>query len=127
VGGAGSRLEESGVDIGEVLDLEDSLGGVGTVFGKTAVHGDTMSLKVLAEQLITATAVEALAAKLRVIGNNTLTNLEALDLGTDSCDDANSFMARNQGELGNEFTLVDVQIGTADTASLDLDLYMHMG
>jgi hypothetical protein len=93
VGGAGSRLEESGVDIGEVLDLEDSLGGVGTVFGKTAVHGDTMSLKVLAEQLITATAVEALAAKLRVIGNNTLTNLEALDLGTDSCDDANSFMA----------------------------------
>jgi hypothetical protein len=113
VGGAGSRLEESGVDIGEVLDLEDSLGyspiwlvaryccwiaaiqhtGVGTVFGKTAVQGDTMSLKVLAEQLITATAVEALAAKLRVIGNNTLTNLEALDLGTDSCDDANSFMA----------------------------------
>jgi hypothetical protein len=52
-----------------------------------------MSLKVLAEQLITATAVEALAAELRVIGNNTLTNLEALDLGTDSRDDANSFMA----------------------------------
>jgi hypothetical protein len=67
--------------------------GVGTVFGKTAVHGDTMSLKVLAEQLITATAVEALAAELRVIGNNTLTNLEALDLGTDSRDDASSFMA----------------------------------
>lgn len=32
---------------------------------------------------------------------------------------------RNQGELGNEFTLVDVQIGTADTASLDFDLYAH--
>jgi hypothetical protein len=26
VGGAGSRLEQRGVDIGEVLDLEDSLG-----------------------------------------------------------------------------------------------------
>lgn len=28
---------------------------------------------------------------------------------------------RNQRELGQEFTLVDVQIGTADTARLDLD------
>lgn len=112
MGGAGSRLEEGSVDIGEVLDLEDSLGysavwlvaryrgwvaaiqhtRVGAVLGKTTVHGDTMSLKVLAEQLITATAVEALAAELRVIGNNTLTNLKALDLGADSRDNANSFV-----------------------------------
>lgn len=52
-----------------------------------------MSLKVLAKQLITATAIEALAAELRVIGNNTLTNLETLDLGADSSDNANSLMA----------------------------------
>jgi hypothetical protein len=80
-----------------------------------------VSLKVLAEQLITATAVEALTAELRVIGNNPFTDLEAFDLGSDGSDNTNSLMARNQGELGNEFTLVDVQIGTADTASLDLD------
>jgi hypothetical protein len=113
VGSAGSRLEESGVNIGEFLDLEDSLGyspvwlvarycgwvaatqhtRVGTVLSKTTIHGDTMSLKVLAKQLITATAIEALAAELRVIGNNTLTNLETLDLGADSSDNANSLMA----------------------------------
>jgi hypothetical protein len=66
---------------------------VGAVLGKTTVHGDTVSFKVLAEQLIAATAVEALAAELRVIGHNTLTNLEALDLGTDSSDNTNSLMA----------------------------------
>ena len=65
--GTGGRLEEGGVDIGEVLDPEDAAscylldwgGGDGfecrwltrisTVFGKPAVHGDTMGLEVLAK------------------------------------------------------------------------------
>lgn len=71
MGGAGGGLEESGIDVGKVLDLEDSaswienlsqysrargvlwisylLTGVGAVFGKTAVHGDTVGLEVLTE------------------------------------------------------------------------------
>lgn len=38
-----------------------------------------MGVEVLAEQLIATTAVEALATELRVICNNTITNLEGLD------------------------------------------------
>lgn len=38
VASAGSRLEEGGIDIGEVVDLEDLSGGVGAVLGKTTVH-----------------------------------------------------------------------------------------
>lgn len=67
MGGARGRLEEGGVDIGEILDLEDAascylsegVGGDGfecqgltrisTVLGKAAVHGDAMGFKVLAK------------------------------------------------------------------------------
>jgi hypothetical protein len=63
------------------------------VFGKTAVHGDTMSFKVLAEQFLTTAAIEAFTAELRVVGNDTVSELETLDLGSNSSNDTNSFMA----------------------------------
>ena len=94
---------------------------ISAVFRKTAIHGDNVRFEVLAEQLIAASAVETFSTKLRVIGNNSVSNVEALDLGTNGSNLSNSLMARNKRESRQEFTLVDVQIGTTDTARLDLD------
>jgi hypothetical protein len=51
-----------------------------------------VGLEVLAEQLLTATAVEAFSTEFRVVGNDTLTDLEALDLGTNSGNNTNSLV-----------------------------------
>lgn len=48
-----------------------------------------------AEQLIAATAVEALAAELGVVGDDTVTDVEALDLGANGGDDTDSFVTGN--------------------------------
>jgi hypothetical protein len=52
-----------------------------------------MGMEVLAEQLIAATAVEALAAELRVVRNDTVADFEAFDLGTHSRNNTDGFMA----------------------------------
>lgn len=97
--GARSRLKESCVDIGQVLDLEDAAGRVGAVLGETAVHGNTVSLEVLAEQLVAAAAVEADAAQLGVVCDHALADLEVLDFGAHGGNDADCFVAGNQREL----------------------------
>ena len=58
-----------------------------------------MSFEVLTEQLISTTTIEAGTAKLGVIGNNTLANLEVFDLGADGSHYADSFMAGDEREL----------------------------
>lgn len=63
------------------------------VFSEASVHGDTVGFEVLAEQLLATTAVEALSTKLRVVGDDTIPDLEALDLGTDGSNDTDGFMA----------------------------------
>jgi hypothetical protein len=52
-----------------------------------------MSMEVLAKQLIPATAVEALAAELRVVRNDTISDFEALDLGTHCRNNTDGFVA----------------------------------
>lgn len=66
VSSAGGGLEEGGINIGEVVDLEDLSSGVGTELGEATIHGDTVCLEMLTEQELTASAVEALIAKLGV-------------------------------------------------------------
>ena len=66
VSGARSWFQEGGVNIGEVVDLEDLSSGIGAELSETTIHSDTVGLEVLAEQELTASAVEALIAKLRV-------------------------------------------------------------
>ena len=162
VGGAGGRLEESGVDVGEVFDLEDTLGGVGAKFGEAAVHCYAVGLEVFAEEFFAAAAVEAFTAEFGVVSDDALADAKAFDLGADGCDDTDSLMTYRslgirhrslQGGrrrnvipgingnwsfgvsgwyscslrvvetcLGQEFTLVNVQICSADTAGLDFDL-----
>jgi hypothetical protein len=89
------------------------------------LHGNSASLEVLTEKLFTAAAVEASAAKLGVIGNNTITNREALDLRVESGNNTDNLVARDEGEFGNELSLVNVQVSTTDTARLDLDLFSN--
>jgi hypothetical protein len=47
---------------------------ISTVFGKATVHGHAMGLEILAKQLLASTAVEALAAKLRVVRTDSVTD-----------------------------------------------------
>lgn len=110
VSGAGGRLQQGGIDVGEVLDLEDTasyslvrsgrpcrearqLTRIGAVLGKTAVHGDTVGFEMLAHQFLTTAAVKALAAKLRVVCNNAVSELEALHLGASGSNDTDSLVA----------------------------------
>ena len=58
-----------------------------------------MGFEVLTEKLITTAAVEAGTTEFRVVGDDTLTNLEVLDFGTNGGDNANGLVARDQREL----------------------------
>ena len=53
---------------------------IGAVFGEAAVHGDAMGLEILTEQFLASTAVEALAAKFRIVCADSIADLEAFDL-----------------------------------------------
>ena len=68
VGSAGSRLEKSGIDVAEVLDLEDSLGWVCAVLSEATVHGDTVCLEVFTEKLLATTTWENSAETLEHAG-----------------------------------------------------------
>lgn len=97
--GARGRLQKGGIHIREVLDLEHLASRVSAVLGETTVHGDAVSLEVLAEQFIAATAVEAGTAELGVVGDHALADQEVLDFGTDGGHDADGLVAGDQGEL----------------------------
>ena len=97
--GTAGRLQQRGIHIGKVLDLEYPASRVCAVFSKATVHSDTVGLEVFAEQLIAATAVEALATKLGVVGDDAVTDVEALDFGADGGDDTDCFVTGDEGEL----------------------------
>lgn len=123
MGGAGSRLEDSGINIRQVVDPENSASRCANVFAKSAGHGHTAGLEVLAEKLITAAAVEAGTAELGVVCNDTFANLESRSLGAESSDNTNDLVAWDEWELRNELAFVNVKIGATNTACLDLDLF----
>lgn len=54
-----------------------------------------MGLKMLAKELLTAAAVETLSTELRVIGNNSVSNVESLDLWADGCNNTDSLVSWN--------------------------------
>lgn len=93
------RLQQRGIHIRKVLDLEYPASRVRAVFSKATVHGNTVGFEVFAEQLIAATAVEALAAELGVVGDDAVTDVEALDLGADGGDDTDSFVTGDERKL----------------------------
>jgi hypothetical protein len=80
-----------------------------------------MSFKMLAEQQLATTAIEAFTAKFGVVCTDSLTHLEALDVLAHGCNDTDSLMTRDKGEFGQEFTLMNMEIGAADTTGLDFD------
>jgi hypothetical protein len=141
VGGAGGGLEEGGVDVGEVLDGEDAAGWrisseservnwgvdggrltrISTILGEATVHSDPMSFKVLAEQQLATTAVEAFTAELGVVCTDSFSNLEAFHVLAHGCDDTDGLMAGDERELGQKLSFVDMQVCAADAAGLDFD------
>lgn len=102
VRGTGSGLQERGVHVRKILDLEHLASRVSAVLGESTVHSHAVGLEVLAEQFITATAVEASAAELGVVGDHTLADLKVLDFGTDGSNDAYRLVAGDQGELNSQ-------------------------
>ena len=114
MGGTRSRFEQSRINVGEILDLENPAGytriiiriypyrisvasplltRISTVLGKSTVHCHTMSLEVLAEQFISTAAVEALPAELRVVCNDPVANGEPLHLRAKTCNNTDGFVA----------------------------------
>lgn len=118
---ARGRLQEGGIDIAQVVDLEDLASGVRAVFSETAIHSDTVGLKAFAEQSLAASTVEAFSTELGVVGADTLANGEVLDSRSDSSNDTDSLVAGDERELGNELSIVDVQIRSAHSTSFHLD------
>jgi hypothetical protein len=53
------------------------------------------------------------------IGGGVVTDLKTLDVLSDGLDDTDSFVTGNKGELGHEFSLVDVLVGSTDTTEDD--------
>ena len=124
------RLDQSCVDVAEVVDLEDLGLRVGAVLGEPAREvdampsplGNAMSIPalwgsswtrevcthVLTEKTLAASAVEAMVAQLRVVCCDAVTDLKAHHPGADSSHDADSFVAWDKGKLGDEFAFVDV-------------------
>lgn len=49
-----------------------------------------------------------MAAELGIVSCDTVADLEIGNLGSDGGNDAHGLVARDQRELGNKFTLVDV-------------------
>jgi hypothetical protein len=58
-----------------------------------------MGLEVFTEEFFATTAVEALSTEFRVVSDHAVAHLEPLDLGTQSRNDADGFMTRDQWEL----------------------------
>ena len=94
---------------------------ISTVFRKAAIHGDAVGFKVLAEQQLATATVEAFATQLGVVGTDSFSELEALDVLARGGDDADGLVAGDQGELGQELAFVDVQVRAADAAGFDFD------
>jgi hypothetical protein len=69
-----------------------------------------VGLEVLTQQQLATATVEALHAELGVVGDDSLADVEALDGRADGGDDADGLVAGNQGELGEEFAFVDVEV-----------------
>ncbi len=63
---------------------------------------------VLAEQILAATTVEAMAAELSVVSGDAVANFEVGNLRSDSGDNSHGFVSGNQGKLGNELALVNM-------------------
>ncbi len=49
-----------------------------------------------------------MAAELGIVRSNAVPDLEVSHLGADGSDNADCLVARDQGELGDEFALVDM-------------------
>lgn len=79
---------------------------VSTVLDEPTLHDHTVSLKTIAHQFSTATAVKAFVTKLGIVSDNAVTAVEILDLGSKHRNDTDSLMSRN--ERGLYDVLLDV-------------------
>jgi hypothetical protein len=80
-----------------------------------------VSFKVLAEQQLSTTAVEAFTAEFGVVCTDSLSYLEALYVLAHAGNDADGLVAGDEREFGEEFALVDVKVGAADAAGFNFD------
>lgn len=64
----------------------------------------------LAKKLLTATAVETLAAELRVVRHDAVTDGEPLDLGTNRGNNTNSLMTLKKIESGEEVAVSNAEV-----------------
>ena len=103
----------------EIVDRENPIRLHFEIFGKSAVQRDAVGAQIFAEQVVTPHAVKASSADGIAVGDNSLSDAEARYIRTDLHNLACELMARNQREPRSEFPFMDVQIGSAQAASVD--------
>lgn len=67
-----------------------------------------MGFKMLAEQQLATTTIEAFSTEFGVVGTDSFANLEAFYILAHRRDDANCFMAGDEGKFGQKLALVDM-------------------
>jgi len=105
---------------------------LGNVFGKSTIHTNTLGAKVLTEQRLPSLTVmtqgqSLISTSVANIGSGVISDLKTLDVLSDGLDDTDSFVTGDKGELGHELSLVDVLVGSTDSAEDDYGYRVNEG
>jgi hypothetical protein len=93
---------------------------VNDVLREATILSNTSGVEILTQKRFTTTAVETVVACNTNIGDTTITFREAFDVFAEFYNDTNSFMAWDERELGDELSLMDMAVSSADTTACHL-------
>jgi len=95
---------------------------------------DAMSLEIFAKQGLPSSTIEAMSTEFGIISANAITDFEAFDIFANRCNFSDCLVSWDQGELnyqlidksiwyfGNEFSVMDMEICSADSARCNCQL-----
>jgi hypothetical protein len=106
-------LNHDGFSRRKLVDGENSSGLDAKKLGKPAVLRDAVRLQVEAKQVVTAQAVETVAARFVAVRNDPLAFFQASDGATESKDFAGELVSGYERKAWGEFALMNMEIGPA--------------
>lgn len=92
----------------------------------SVLTGNSVSFKVLAQQRLTTTAVEALSAELGIVGADPLANFESLDRLSDGSNDTDGLMAYQRLDQGVSELESNSMAHTGNKRELELEISIHL-
>jgi hypothetical protein len=121
VHGASGRLDHDGFASGKLFNGEHQVGAKFNVLRKSSINLYADAVQVFAFQEVSPFTVETFTASHRRACGSPLALLEPSDSGAKLNDLTRKFVTRREGKSWSEFTLVDVEICAADTASVNAE------